>query len=75
MTKTAFRVEGRFQMGRAKQDFALEIVADNEAAAREHAFTDLGSRHGASRREIQITKVSPVSSDEASSVTRRRLQQ
>jgi len=74
MTKNAYTVEGDFQMGRTRQHFALEIVAKDEKAAREHAYTDLGSRHGVNRRQIAITAVKLLKSDEVeSSITRKLL--
>lgn len=75
MANKAFRVEGDFQMGRSRQNFVLQVVAASEAAAKEHVYTDLGSRHGATRRLVRIGKVSALSPDDASAVTQHRLNQ
>ncbi len=69
----AWTVEGDFQMGRVRQHFAIEVVADDEAGAREACLTDLGSRHGAKRRTIAIEAVKPLKGDDASYITKHRL--
>ncbi len=74
MTKNAYRVEGDFQMGRIRQHFALEIVAPDEAAAHEKAYTELGSRHGVNRRQVAITGATKLAEgDIESSITRKLL--
>jgi large subunit ribosomal protein LX len=74
MSKNAFRIEGDFQMGRIRQHFNVEMVGTNEDDAREHLYKDIGSRHGAKRRDITITTVTPLDAASAGSVTRKRLE-
>lgn len=73
MSKKAFKIEGDFQMGRARQTFAVEMVGADEADARDHLMKDLGSRHGVARRDIAITAVSELAAADTSAVTQRRL--
>ena len=55
-----FRVEGRFRMGRLIQTFSKEVAAEDESAAREVVYGDLGSKHRAPRRAIWISTVTEV---------------
>ncbi len=73
MAKNAYNVEGDFQMGRIRQHFNIEVVGENEDAAREHALTDLGSRHGVERRLISITSINALDAEAADPITRKRL--
>lgn len=58
MTMKAYHVKGTFQMGINKQQpFTLECAAKDEQAAREYAFSDLGSRHAVVRRLVKIESV------------------
>jgi ribosomal protein L20A (L18A) len=64
MAKKAFQVEGDFQMGRIRQHFVLQTVADSDEAARTRVFSTLGSRHGVNRRQVTIASVKPLKGDE-----------
>lgn len=55
-----FRVEGTFRMGRFIQTFSKEVAGENESAAREIVYGDLGSKHRAPRRAIWISAVTEV---------------
>lgn len=59
----AFQVEGDFQMGRVRQHFVVQVVAADEAAARDRVFATLGSRHGVNRRQVAIASAKAVSGD------------
>ncbi|HYS74188.1 MAG TPA: 50S ribosomal protein L18Ae [Thermoplasmata archaeon] len=56
----AFRISGRFRMGRGWQPFAKEIAAADEAAAREKLLSVLGSQHRVPRKYIEIRTVEGV---------------
>ncbi len=73
MSKKAFRVEGDFQMGRIRQHFVVEVIGDDEAAAKEACYADLGSRHSVPRRLIDIQAVKDIPTDEASPILQKRL--
>jgi ribosomal protein L20A (L18A) len=73
MTNKPFAVEGDFQMGRVRQKFRIEVVCSDVKSAHERAYTELGSRHGAKRREVKITGVTPLSVDDASTMTQHRM--
>lgn len=53
----AYRITGEFQMGANRQGFTLETLADTEDDAAEWAYSVLGSRHRAKRRQITIDDV------------------
>jgi len=56
----AFRIHGRFRMGREWQAFSKELAADDESRARERLLSDLGSKHGVARKYIEISAVEEV---------------
>lgn len=56
----AYRIHGRFRMGRGWQDFAKEVAAADEAGAKERLLSLLGSQHGVPRRYIEIRDVAEV---------------
>lgn len=60
----AFRIRGRFRMGRDWQAFSKELAADDESRARERLLSDLGSRHGVARKYIEISAVEEVPASE-----------
>jgi len=60
----AFRISGRFRMGRAWQPFTKEVAAEDEAAAREKLLSILGSQHKVARKYIEIAKAAEVPSSE-----------
>ena len=60
----AYRVRGRFRMGRDWQGFAKEVAAADDAAARERILSVLGSQHGVARKYIEIAKAVEVPSAE-----------
>lgn len=53
----AYRISGEFQMGSQRQPFTLETLAESEEEATEWAYSILGSRHRANRRQIDIEDV------------------
>ena len=56
----AYRISGRFRMGHGWQSYAKEVAAADEAAAREHLLSTLGSQHGVARKYIEISGVAEV---------------
>ncbi len=60
----AFRISGRFRMGRAWQPFSKEVAAADEAAAREKLLSVLGSQHGVARKYVTIAQVAEVPTDQ-----------
>src|SRR2546430_15578798 len=60
----AFRISGRFRMGRSWQPFSKELAAQDEAGAREKLFSILGSQHGVPRKYVSITGVEEVPKDQ-----------
>ncbi len=56
----AYRISGRFRMGRNWQAYAKEVAAADEAAARERLLSVLGSQHGVARKYIEIASVAEV---------------
>lgn len=55
-----YRIEGDFQMGRVRQHFVMEMAGANEAAAKSAVLAAMGSRHGVNRRQVWISKVTPL---------------
>ncbi|OGS47249.1 MAG: hypothetical protein A3K66_01845 [Euryarchaeota archaeon RBG_16_67_27] len=60
----AYRLEGRFRMGRDWQAFSKELAATDEPSAREKLLSVIGSQHGVARKYIEIAKAVEVPSAE-----------
>ncbi len=60
----AYRIHGRFRMGRDWQAYSKEVAAADEAAARERLLSVMGSQHGVARKYIEIARVEEVPSAE-----------
>lgn len=56
----AYRINGRFRMGRGWQAYSKEVAAPDEGAARERLLSVLGSQHGVARKYIEIHTVAEV---------------
>ena len=56
----AYRAIGTFRNGRANQNYTLEVVASDEEEARHQVYSNFGSRHGTSRRFINIDSLSEI---------------
>ena len=52
-----FRAKGSFKDTRSRQDFTVEVAAENEEAAKERVLSNLGSRHKLKRWEISIDEL------------------
>ena len=62
----AFRARGTFRAGNKDQDFTVDIVAKDKDDAMERVFSNLGSRHRASRRFVFIDEVKNIDPSESS---------
>ena len=60
----AYRLQGRFRMGRGWQAFSKELAAEDEGAAREKLLSVFGSQHGVPCKYIEIEKVAEVKPSE-----------
>src|SRR5438552_8869537 len=60
----AFRISGRFRMGRRWQPFSKELAASDETAAREKLLSVRGSQHGVPRKSVTIAQVAEVPADQ-----------
>ena len=65
----AFKVSGKFLMGRNRQPFTIEVATSDEINAREKVLSIMGSKHRANRRSITIEKIEAISPDEISDQT------
>jgi large subunit ribosomal protein LX len=54
---TNYRVTGRWETPDGWQRFETELDAENESVAVEHTYAEFGSRHGLTRRQIEIQEV------------------
>ena len=62
-----YRVQGTFPNGPVPQPFTFDVIADDEVGARDRVYSNLGSRHRAPRRSIQIASIESI--DPSSSAT------
>ena len=56
----AYRAIGTFRNGRANQNYTLDVVAADEEEAKHLVYSNFGSRHGTSRRFINIDSLSEI---------------
>ena len=56
----AYRAIGTYRNGRANQNYTLDVVASDEEEARHLVYSNFGSRHGTSRRFINIDSLSEI---------------
>lgn len=56
----AYRIRGRFKMGRTWQPFAKEFAAEDEAGAREQLLSVFGSQHRTSRKNIHVADIKEI---------------
>lgn len=64
----AYRVNGNVPMGKVRQNFTLDVVAESNADAEHRVYSIIGSRHKAGRRQITINscdKIDPRKSNDA----------
>lgn len=54
---SSFTVSGRWQTSDGWQSFETEVDAENEDVAVERAYATIGSRHGRTRPQIEISEV------------------
>lgn len=59
----AFKVNGKFQMGRDWTTFSTEVAAPDEGAARDRVLSTIGSRHRVNRRQVEITAMAEIKGD------------
>ncbi len=69
----AFRVKGRFRMGKEWQTFTKEVVEESEDGAHEKALSIMGSKHRVKRTNIKINEVKEISPDEVEDIVVRDL--
>jgi len=55
-----YRITGTFPNGPVRQSFTLDLVAADEAEARSRIYSELGSRHRARRRHIEISSIDSI---------------
>ena len=56
----AYRAIGTFRNGRANQNYTLDVVAADQEEAEHLVYSNFGSRHGTSRRFINIDSLSEI---------------
>ena len=56
----AYRAVGTFRNGRTNQNYSLDVVAADEEDAKHLVYSNFGSRHGTSRRFINIDSLSEI---------------
>jgi large subunit ribosomal protein LX len=69
----AFRVSGKFKMGRGFSQFSKEYAAADKKQVEEKALADLGSKHRVKRRDMTIDKVEEIAPDQVQDTSIRML--
>lgn len=59
-TMKAFKINGKFKMGRAWTPFSTEVAAADEAGARDRILSTIGSRHRVNRRQIELGGIAEI---------------
>lgn len=60
----AFRVSGKFRMGRSWNTFTIETIGADEDAARDRVYSTMGSKHRIDRHAISISEITEVAPDQ-----------
>jgi large subunit ribosomal protein LX len=69
----AFRVTGKFKMGRAVTSFSKEYTAADKKLVEQKALSDLGSKHRVKRRDMTIERIDEVPLDQIQDSSIRQL--
>ena len=56
----AYRATGTFRAGKKDQPYTLDLVAEDDAGAMEHIFSNFGSRHGTARRFGRVDSLKTI---------------
>lgn len=62
-----YKVKGKFRMGRRRtdwQNFAKEVIGDDEESAVEKIYSLLGSKHRVKRTNVKIREVDEVEKEQ-----------
>jgi large subunit ribosomal protein LX len=57
MCMTEFTISGRWQSRDSWETFEKTLEAPNEDVAREHTYSEFGSKHGLKRTQVEIEEV------------------
>lgn len=60
----AFRVSGKFRMGRSWNRFTIETIGADETAARDRVYSTMGSKHRVDRHAITIEEITEIAADQ-----------
>jgi len=69
----AFRVTGKFKMGRSMTQFAKEYAGLDKKQVEEKAISDLGSKHRVKRRDLKVEKVEELTLEQVKDTSIRQL--
>lgn len=69
----AFRVTGKFKMGRSMTQFAKEYAGSDKKQVEEKALADLGGKHRVKRKDMKIEKVEELTLEQVKDPSIRQL--
>ena len=73
MSMKAFRVTGKFKMGKQMLGFNKEFAVADRKLVEEKVYAEFGSKHRAKRRDIKIEKVEELTPDKVVNTSIRML--
>jgi ribosomal protein L20A (L18A) len=63
---SVFKVTGSFKIRKKSQTFSKEVLKENKQKAEEYILSVLGSKHHLKRKEIKITNIEKIPTDQVS---------
>jgi len=69
----AFRVSGKFKMGRAISPFSKEYAGTDKSQVEQKALADIGSKHRVKRKDMAIEKVEEIALDQIQDTSVRQI--
>ena len=73
MSEKIWRVNGEYKKKKRVFSFNKEMLASNEARAREKILSELGSRHRVKRREITVSEIKELKPEEVTNLDLRKI--
>ena len=70
----AYKATGSFKVNKfERQDFSIEVAAENEKEVAHKVLSNIGSKHKRDRKQIKIDQITPIEGDQITSPVVRYL--
>ncbi len=73
MSSKIWRAKGAYKKNKRTFTFSRELLAEKDTHAREKILSELGSRHGVKRRDIDIAEIKEIKPEEVTNLDLRKI--